>query len=286
MTNNYSYNFSSSTYSGSASARLFDSTATNIIAQDLASYYFDITYTPSISGNYYLKLVRRTGYANWRGYLQYSCQPLSDDWDPLDDTWDQATLIVPTPSPQYHGDHILNSMDTNDWFKIYMTPGRNYILESYDYYYFASARLYNPTLTSVVAQDLSGYSCSINYIPQISGYYYLQFIRKAGYPYWRGGLNYYYELTPESDVIVENRTAVYPTVVDMNQSSLVRFISGDIQPNVDIRIYSLRGNLIETFSGVNLSSGVFETTLDSRLYPAGRYYAQIGEKTALFVVLK
>jgi hypothetical protein len=184
MTNTRSYHLYANNNNGYASARLYNSSTTTIVTQDLTSYSFNLTFTPSVSGDYYLKVIRKSGYTAWQGYMSYSFTPLADDWDPADNTSAGATVIVPSSSYQNHGLHILNSMDTNDWFKIYMTNTRSYQFSTGDLNGYASAQLYDPTISSVVAQDLTGYSFNILYIPPSSGYYYLKVTRRSGYTTW------------------------------------------------------------------------------------------------------
>jgi len=54
----------------------------------------------------------------------------ADSADPLDDTAAGGTLITPETTAQWDGPHTLDGADTDDWFRIVMTAGFPYQIES------------------------------------------------------------------------------------------------------------------------------------------------------------
>jgi hypothetical protein len=86
------------------------------------SEWGDVYYTPGQSGVYYLKVTRESDCAYT---LRYSRQGW-DPWDPIDNTAEGATLLVPTTEEQQHSPHTLNASDIQDVFKFYLEAGVRY----------------------------------------------------------------------------------------------------------------------------------------------------------------
>ena len=164
---------------------LFDSTSTNlenIVAVNNDSgdgYNFRIEFTPTVSQTYYLRVRSVSGcqYGVYSLKFSYSFPP--DAWDPADDVASDGTLIMPTGEVRSHGTHTLSSTDKYDYFRVYMTAGRKYVLESTGSFDLAAA-LYNAPSTSssaVVATDDNsggGSNFRIEYTPTATQTYYLR----------------------------------------------------------------------------------------------------------------
>lgn len=146
---------------------------------------FRITYTPTSTGTYYLRV--RQFYETQTGVysLRYQQLVANDAWDPADDTASGATALTPNTTTKTHGTHTLSETDSYDWFKIQMTGGRTYTFEttssnSSDTY----GELYSSPSATAAAREAydddggSGYhQFKIVYTPTTSGTYYLR-VRK------------------------------------------------------------------------------------------------------------
>lgn len=146
---------------------------------------FRITYTPTSTGTYYLRV--RQFYETQTGVysLRYQQLVANDAWDPTDDTASGATVLTPSTTTKTHGTHTLSETDSYDWFKIQMTGGRTYTFEttssnSSDTY----GELYSSPSATAAAREAydddggSGYhQFKIVYTPTTSGTYYLR-VRK------------------------------------------------------------------------------------------------------------
>ncbi|MDI9401217.1 MAG: RHS repeat-associated core domain-containing protein, partial [Verrucomicrobiota bacterium] len=152
--------------------------------QVAGDWWGNFNYIPSKSGVYYLKI----SHDNSTYTLKYSHQGW-DPWDPIDNTAEGATLLVPTTEEQQHGPHTLNASDTQDVFKFYLEAGVRYWFgneRNTDRLYYD---LYdNPSLSSGrVAGDWWG---NFSYTPGQSGVYYLK-VTQSDSTYtlrWNGGL--------------------------------------------------------------------------------------------------
>ncbi|MBN1898285.1 MAG: right-handed parallel beta-helix repeat-containing protein [Spirochaetes bacterium] len=81
--------------------------------------------------------------------------------------------------------------------------------------------------------------------------------------------------------------AVYPTIVHMDQEIDMAFIYGERKENVDIHIYTLRGDKVKTITGVDFRSGEYRyDTEELSSLPSGQYIVKIGDKSTLFFILK
>ena len=81
--------------------------------------------------------------------------------------------------------------------------------------------------------------------------------------------------------------AVYPTVINLNKTRRMKFVSNDKKDNVNIKIYTLRGNLVREIHGASFRTGVFEWEIDDPgLFPAGRYIAKVGKNRTVFIIIK
>lgn len=92
-----------------------------------------------------------------------------------------------------------------------------------------------------------------------------------------------YEIVRET----RNGLAVYPTVIDLGREERIVFMYGEKTRSADIKIYSLRGDIVKTFSGADFSTGSYETGAEHlRFLPAGQYIAGIAGKRCLFFLIK
>ena len=166
---------------------LFNSTSTNTSARVAynddggSGNNFLITYTPTTSGTYYLRVRRYAQDTSAETYsytLRYQMLAM-DAWDPADDVATGATLLTPTATAQTHGPHSLSSADSYDFFKISMTAGKTYVFETVgtgDTY----GELFSSTSTNSsyrVAYDDDGgtnRNFKIAYTPTKSQTYYLR----------------------------------------------------------------------------------------------------------------
>ncbi len=81
--------------------------------------------------------------------------------------------------------------------------------------------------------------------------------------------------------------AVYPTVINLNEKDKVIFAYKEQKNNVDIKICTLRGNVVKTITGADFSTGLYEyKTENFQSLPAGRYILKIKDKKALFFIIK
>ncbi|NCC59761.1 MAG: DUF11 domain-containing protein, partial [Verrucomicrobiae bacterium] len=124
--------------------------------------------------------------------LKYSRQGW-DPWDPIDNTAEGATLLVPTTEEQKHGPHTLNASDTRDVYKFYLEAGVRYWFGSDRNQTYLYSHLYdNPNIAS---GEVAGSAfADFAYTPSQSGVYYLKVSRyfdNTDYTYtlrWNGGL--------------------------------------------------------------------------------------------------
>ena len=175
-----------STGSSATYGELYRSTSINspssLIAKDDDSgedNNFKITYAPTVSQTYYLR-VRTTPLGEPAKYsIKYSYTFDPDEWDPGDDLGSGATLLTPTATVQTTARHTLSETDLYDFFRISMEAGRTYVLESTG----PSAiygELYSSTSTNSeyrVAYDDDGgdvYNFKLTYTPTVSKTYYLR----------------------------------------------------------------------------------------------------------------
>ncbi len=168
---------------------------------------FKITYKPTISGTYYLR-VRHWSVGRVGEYiLRYSYVSPGDDWDTGDDTSNGATVLIPTTTSRTHGPHTLSSTDSYDYFRIQMTAGMTYVFESTGST-DKVGELYDLTKAGSdgrIAYDDdggSGLNFRLVYTPTRSNTYYL---RVRAYSVGNAAsysLNYYY-IEPQAEIDVE-----------------------------------------------------------------------------------
>ena len=175
------------------------------------SEWGDVYYTPGQSGVYYLKVSNGDTYT-----LKYSRQGW-DQWDPLDNTAEGATLLVPTTEEQQHGSHTLNVSDAQDVFKFYLEAGVRYWFgcnkNSYRLYY----HLYNnPSLDSGhVAGSEWG---DVYYTPGQSGVYYLKVTRESDCTYTLRYSRQGWDPWDPIDNTAEGATLLVPTTEEQQHS--------------------------------------------------------------------
>lgn len=86
---------------------------------------------------------------------------------------------------------------------------------------------------------------------------------------------------------LKSGAAVYPTVLDLNRSSLLKFVSAEKPVSADIRILTLKGVLIKELKNINMTRGAYEWNIDDpSLFPAGQYIVKIGSQRTVLVVVK
>ena len=66
----------------------------------------------------------------WLGYITYYHRYGLDVWDPIDDIPTGATELFPANKIKTNAVHMISTINTNDWFKIYMTNGYVYNFNS------------------------------------------------------------------------------------------------------------------------------------------------------------
>ena len=156
---------------------------TSIGSWQTGTSYTDTGVTPGTTYYYWVAAATSSSGANMSAYSAsangYAQAPVRDGWDPGDDTASGGTTITPSTSVQTHGTHTLSASDHYDFFKISMSAGRTYTLESSgstDTY----GELFNST--SANASDRVAYNddggdgnnFKLTYNPAVSGIYYLR----------------------------------------------------------------------------------------------------------------
>jgi hypothetical protein len=138
---------------------------------------FQILYTPAATQTYYLRVSR----GQWDGsyWLQYRNEPSLDNWDPLDDSSANATLLPFETAISSHGQHHLGPTDHYDWYRFVMLSGVDYTIESFGGW-DTLAFLYADDLVTEVsdsndADDAGdGTNFRFAYMPTETGVYYLK----------------------------------------------------------------------------------------------------------------
>jgi hypothetical protein len=81
--------------------------------------------------------------------------------------------------------------------------------------------------------------------------------------------------------------AVIPSIVNINKTRLMRVVARPRTEPVDLKIYTIRGDLVAELPEADLSTGICEWTVNNRAdFPAGRYILRAGKDSALFVIIK
>lgn len=181
-------NFNTAGGSGNTYAELSDAKGVSAAVDDngAGSGQFSVTYTPIVSGDYFLRVRGNPLGTNCSYSLKYRIvtpNPVGQDsWDPRDNTWATPNLLpIPTLSERSVGPFTLSSSDSYDWFKIYLTArirvnfntiggsGDNYVELNTDKGVFCAL------------DDNSGNNGQINltYTPLVSGYYFLRIRSKT-----------------------------------------------------------------------------------------------------------
>ncbi len=91
---------------------------------------FQVLYTPSISGTYYLRVGYDPNVTHAEYDLHYVNEPALDQWDSADDTHTNATLLDMATSVSSNGVHKLGPADDYDWFRFVLLSGVNYTIQS------------------------------------------------------------------------------------------------------------------------------------------------------------
>lgn len=151
-------------------------------AQDLDFVWFGISYGASLPPNVIVTLEdQKDGIVLESDPISIPPPPPSpgDAWDPIDDIVSGASATNnPTATEQTHGPHILSGSDRYDWFKVYLTAGRNYNFNSIGGTGDDYGELYSNAsgTTRVAYNDDSGGNnqFSFTYAPASTGWYYLR----------------------------------------------------------------------------------------------------------------
>ena len=151
-------------------------------AQDLNLVWFGISYGASLPPNVIVTLEdQKDGIVLESDPISIPPPPppLGDAWDPADDLGLGAVAITnPAATEHAHGPHSLSATDTYDWFKVYLTTGRNYNFNSIGGTGDDYAELYSNSAGTirVAYNDDSGGNMqfSFAYAPAATGWYYLR----------------------------------------------------------------------------------------------------------------
>lgn len=152
-----------------------------------AGYNFNLIFTPAIDGQYTLRVRLYDTGAQGDYVLHYQIKqpdPVGEDeWDPADNTFENATKIGEPPLlVKAHGPHVLSQSDPADWFELTLEKGKIYectTLGDSD----TIGTLYLPDgMTPIVMDDDGGAKRNfrITYLPLESKSYYLQITEKSG----------------------------------------------------------------------------------------------------------
>ena len=134
LTAGQSYGFNSIGGSGDPYLEVFsDAAGTVWVAGDDDSggdRQFNLVFTPSTTGVYYLRVRSYSAGASASYALKYSVG--NDPWDPGDDSVLDAptVLAAPTADEQTHGSHRLSGTDYVDWFAVPLVLGEVYNFNS------------------------------------------------------------------------------------------------------------------------------------------------------------
>ncbi|MBU1076609.1 MAG: right-handed parallel beta-helix repeat-containing protein [Spirochaetes bacterium] len=90
------------------------------------------------------------------------------------------------------------------------------------------------------------------------------------------------------DLVEESEMAVYPTVVSVNKTEFITIVyKGEDQDNVDIKIYTLRGDKVKTIHGANFSTGSIKLNISELgSLISGQYIVQIKDKKAFLFLIR
>jgi hypothetical protein len=140
-------------------------------------YSFYITYSPTTSGIYFLKVKHLFNANSSYSLSYYADPPPTDGWDPDDDSGAGATVLTIDEVQRTNGIHVLSSGDLEDWFRFALVAGNTYRFESSGNW-DVQASLYSDEAgtAEVASDDQSGADDNflIDYKPSVSGDYYLK----------------------------------------------------------------------------------------------------------------
>lgn len=161
-----------------------DAAGTDLVAADVSgacgSGQFSLTFAPSETATYYLRVRSATGSA--LGYeLHYqdlgSFTVVEDAWDPADDIGGGATLLEPAVEAQQQ-DHTLSTSDGVDWFRFAGRAGMSYEFSACGG--SDDANLSLMVFSDAAAQDAltATGACSAVFTAAADGTYYVRVLRK------------------------------------------------------------------------------------------------------------
>ncbi|MFH1742041.1 MAG: hypothetical protein ABIH23_23815 [bacterium] len=141
---------------------------------------FQIRYTPTETGQFYLKVKQFASQQEITYDLRYINRSAAldiDEWDPGDDVYGGATdLGAPSLDGNTHGPHTLSSQDPYDWFQFILLEG-----EVYEFYTSSgvdtAGDLYRSNgITRVASADSGGLDANFQILYSVSesGTYYLR----------------------------------------------------------------------------------------------------------------
>ena len=215
MTNNFSYMFKQDTYEYKNMAKIniySVSTQTNLIKSAYLTHLSWASFIPTNTGYYYIQIYLNTDFEHqqyWKNKIRYKYdKDLLDPWDPADNIAAGAIELFPETNLKSHGPHKINSVDTNDWFKIYMTNG--YI---YNYYVYSmeggqETELYSAiNNTNLLLGSASG-SGRFTFQPNQTGYYFFRIKKRSSHDVWEGNVRYKYNSMKDSQFLDSNNTTI------------------------------------------------------------------------------
>lgn len=192
---------------------------------------------------------------------------IADTWDPQDDAGATAPLLVPSQTFEFHGPHTLDSVDTNDWFRVYLTSGIPCQVESTGTL-DTKAFLYSDFAGTIEVanndQDGEDNNFMLRYLPETSGTYYLkvrEFVIGEGGSY---SLKYGFYSADEWDPMDNIGTNV--TVLTMGEA--VKIHGPHILDPFDhydwfrIKLSSGVGYRFESVGGSDTWGGIYSDLLD------------------------
>jgi len=156
------------------------------------AFNFLVTYTPSSSGTYYLKVEEWFG-GNASYTLGYRIG--QDNWDPIDDAGGTTAQRTLGDVKGVEVDHVLSEMDAADWYRFSLTAGNTYRFQSTGSWDLYASLFSNAGGTSLITSDDnsgSGNNFQLDYSPASSGDYYLRVVQTNNpVPYARYSLEYF-----------------------------------------------------------------------------------------------
>jgi hypothetical protein len=240
---------------------------------------FQIIYTPSSSGPYYLKVrdLIASPVSSAAYDLHYFEEPVLDPWDSDDDVSSNATLLAVGTDVQTNGLHNLSAADVHDWFRFIMLVGSEYTLETaggWD----TSASLYNDNLGLLLntADDFDiddggdELNFKIVYTPTNTGVFYLQVRAYNLGDDINYDLNYQTDYIPDSDGDGFNDVEEFTAGTATNDAASFFTVTNGLAGGFIIEWSSIADRLYSVQWTTNLSFG-YQTIKSGIEHPQGSY---------------